>query len=45
MQDLARDVIVQLKLEHGRERVVVIVSGSVVDVRLGRGIAKFFAAR
>ena len=44
MQDFARDVIVQLKLKHGRERVVVIVSRVIVDVRLGRGIAKFFAA-
>ena len=45
MQNFARDVIVQLELEHGRERVVVVVSRVIVDVRLGSGIAKFFASR
>ena len=45
MQDFPRDVVVQLKLKHGRERIIVIVNGVIVDVRLGGGIAKFFAAR
>jgi len=36
---------VQLELEHSRERIVVIVSRVIVDVCLGGGIAKFFAAR
>jgi hypothetical protein len=36
---------VQLKLEYGGERVVVVVRRIVIDVRLGGGIAKFFAAR
>src|SRR5580700_2830602 len=42
MQNFARDVIVQLKLKHGRERVVIIVGWIVVDMGLGRGIAKLF---
>ena len=45
MQDFARDVIVQLKLKHGRERGIVIVSRIIVDVGLGRGVAKLFATR
>ncbi len=35
----------QLKLKHGREGIVVVISRVVVDVRLGRGIAEFFASR
>ena len=45
MQDLAGDVVVQLKLKHGSESVVIIVSGVIVDVRLGCGVAPFFATR
>ena len=45
MQNLARDVIVQLELKHGGERVVIIVSRIVVDMRLGRGVAEFLTAR
>ena len=45
MQDFTRDVIVQLKFKNGRESVIVIVSRVIVDVGLGRGIAKFFGAR
>ena len=45
MQNVARDVVVQLKLEHGRERIVVVVSWRIIDVRLGSSVAKFFAAR
>ena len=44
MQNFARDVIVQLKFKHSRERVIVIIGWGIVDVRLGGGIAKFFAA-
>ena len=44
MQNFARDVIVQLKFEDGRERVIIIIRRGVVDVRLGCGVAKFFAA-
>jgi hypothetical protein len=45
MQNFVRDVVVQLKFKHGRERVVVIVCRSIVDVRFGGGVAKLFAAR
>ena len=45
MQDLARDVIVQLKLKHSGERVIVVIGRRVVDVCLGRGVAEFFPAR
>jgi hypothetical protein len=45
MQEFAGDVVVQLKLKHGGESVIVIVSGVIVNVRLGCGIAPFFAPR
>ena len=43
MEDFARDVIVQLEFEDGRECVVVVVTWGIADVGLGRGIAEFFA--
>src|SRR5215467_5160294 len=45
MQNVARDIIVQLKFKHGREGVIVIIGGGIVDVRLAGGVAKLFATR
>ena len=39
MENLARDVVVQLELEHGRKRIVVVIRRIVVDVRLRSRIA------
>ena len=44
MQNFARDVIVQLKFKHSRERVIVKIRWGIVDGRLGCGVAKLFAA-
>jgi hypothetical protein len=45
MQNFARNLVVQLKFKHSRERVIVIIRRSIVDVRLGCGVAKLFATR
>src|SRR5215475_13689188 len=43
MQNLARDVVVQLKLKHSGERVIVIIRRRIVDMRFASGVAKLFA--
>ena len=45
MQNVTRDVIVQLELKHSRECVVVVVSRGIIDVRFGGSVAKLLAAR
>ena len=45
MQNFARDVVVQLKLKHSRECVIVIIRWGIVDMRFGGGVAKLSAAR
>src|SRR5438105_11920869 len=45
MQNVARNVIVQLELKYSRERIVVVIRRIIIDVRLGSGIAKFFTTR
>ena len=45
VQNFPRDVVVQLELQHRGDGVAVVVGRVVVDMRLGRGVAKFLAAR
>ena len=45
MQNVARNVVVQLKFKDSREGVIVIVRRSIVDMRFRGGVAELFAAR
>ena len=45
MQNFARNVVVQLKFKHSRERVIIIIRRRIVDMGFRGGIAKLLASR
>src|SRR5262249_20634961 len=44
-QNLTGDIFVKLVLDESSQSVIIVLSGIINDVRLGAGVAEFFAAR